>query len=301
MDNSVSNAGRTMGRATGRCVLRGELGPCREALVAHTRMPEDAANGRRTRDDLAPAPYHREAGRPRGADRARIGGPAGRVLAILSLLFWSLALPAQASLRHSAGVLSTWEISRQDVLTFTLIVGTMFAAVGAAYVMSCRLTAHKGIDWPSAKEMEGANKVVPQILATYLDAASRQVRGEPGPHGDARPSRYQRDERPRAASADREPVLDDLGETGQAPIPRPQLDLIANRGSADRGTLTPGRLRDILTGHVAPGDGDITKLKQAFTGLQPSEVVALAADIGLPFIRIEARLKDLGITLRTAA
>ena len=300
MDNAVSNTGCATGRAMGRTASRGGCAPRLWASIALALMPEDAANGRRTRDERAPARYHRDAGRPRGADRARIGGPAEWAPAILSLLLWSLASPAQASLRHPAVVLPAWEVGRPDILAFGLIVGTMFAAVVVAYVMNRRLTADKSIDWPSAEEMEGANKAVPQIIAAYMDAAIRQAPGEPGPHGDARPSRCEREERSQAASAGRDPVREVLGETGLAAIPRPQLDVIANRGSADAGRLTPGRLRDILTGDVEPGDGDIAKLKPAFTGLPPSRVVALAAEIGLPVARIEARLYHLGITLRTA-
>lgn len=300
MDNAVSNRGRVKGCAAGWNASRGGHGPRRGDLIARTLMPEDAANGRRTRGERDLAPYHREAGRLRGADRARIGGPAVRAPAILLLLPGSLALPAQASLRDPAVVLSTREPIQPDILAFGLIVGTMFVAVVAAYVMNRRLTADKGIDWPSEEEMEGANEAVPQIIAAYIDAAIRQAPGEPGSHGDARPSRCQREERSQAASADRDPARKSLVETGQTPIPRPQLDLIANRGSADTRTLTPGRLRDILTGSVAPGDEDIARLTPAFTGLPPSQVVALAAEIGLPVTRIEARLEDLGIILRTA-
>ncbi|SPJ25713.1 hypothetical protein [Palleronia abyssalis] len=58
--------------------------------------------------------------------------------------------------------------------------------------------------------------------------------------------------------------------------------------------LTPGRLRDILTGHLDPDGDDLAQLELAFTAMPADRLAILAAEIGVGLAGIRARLADLG-------
>ena len=61
--------------------------------------------------------------------------------------------------------------------------------------------------------------------------------------------------------------------------------------------LTPGRLKDILTGHLDPDGGDLAQLELAFRDMPADRLAILAAEIGVGFTGLQARLAAIGIDL----
>ncbi|SPJ25382.1 hypothetical protein [Palleronia abyssalis] len=70
------------------------------------------------------------------------------------------------------------------------------------------------------------------------------------------------------------------------------LDAIAK----DR-ELTPGRLRDILTGHLDPDGDDLAQLELAFTAMPADRLAILCAEIGVEFAGLRQRFAAIDIDL----
>jgi len=61
--------------------------------------------------------------------------------------------------------------------------------------------------------------------------------------------------------------------------------------------LTPGRLRDILTGHLDPDSDDLAQLELAFTAMPADRLTILCAEIGVEFAGLRRRFAAIDIDL----
>ena len=64
---------------------------------------------------------------------------------------------------------------------------------------------------------------------------------------------------------------------------------------AEAADLTPSRLRDILTSHIAPSPNDVDQMRRAFSAMPSARLAILASEIARTPTTLDARLSDIGV------